>query len=207
MAHYWVHHCVLEPCVPSLNSTVGPPQLRQHPLLSVTTCPRLAPLPLNIVFVINVMCASVFTPVTQSFQADSEYTSPEMDQQQQRKTHAEVCCQLTETLTGYRLGWFGTTQVQTDNFNRAFLLCSVFLLLFVGLHLKIVNRCMKRGSSCHIVCFPNVTSSCSAVTFHIFQIPNTETHVRATLMHAHIDWEKETCINKHKHQTESKWKC
>lgn len=51
-------------------------------LLSVTTCPRLAPLPLdivNIIYVINVMCPSVFTPVTQSFHTpDPEmYTSPE----------------------------------------------------------------------------------------------------------------------------------
>lgn len=219
MAHYWVHHCVLEPCAPSPNSTVSPPQLRQHPYMlphstEMKRCFQWPPAHVQLLFLLTLwiyflckchvpLClhTSHFKPQTQSIQAQRNGSATKKESSKSllpadRNPH-----------------WLQTGMVwDNSGTNWQLQLClsfvSVLFLLFVGLHLKIVNRCMKRGSSCHIVCFPNVTSSCSAVTFHIFQIPNIETRVRATHMQAHIDWEKEPCINKHKqHQKESKRKC
>lgn len=73
----------------------------------------------------------------------------------------------------------------------------LLLLLFVWLHLKIVNRCIKNGkSSCHIVCFPNVTFPCSAVTFHFFQIPknsNSCAGCACACSHIQTEWHEDAC--------------
>lgn len=49
----------------------------------------------------------------------------------------------------------------------------LFVVLFVWLHLKIANHVIKRQHCCHIVCFPNVTFLCSAVTLYFSDSKNS----------------------------------
>ena len=57
---------------------------------------------------------------TQSFPDPETYKSPDRELKQRWQRQGNVRTSVTETPTGCRMGWFGTTQVLTDNFNFAF---------------------------------------------------------------------------------------
>lgn len=88
----------------------------------------------------------------------------------------------------------------------------LFLFLFVWLYLKIANHDIKRERCCHIVCFPNVTFRCSAVTLYFSDSKNSNSCAgyAHACRHIHTDLREDTCAqaNKHikQHQTVSKWK-